>query len=269
LANQTQSSRRRLSVVSYLNTVPLIWGLQHKPELKDIFDLNFAVPSACADQLASGAADIGIVPVIEMARQKLDYFRETGISCHGPVRSILLTSKVPFHRIKTLATDSGSRTSVMLARMILAEKFGVEPELISHAPLLEPMLTIADAALIIGDAALHLEPAQLPYATLDLGEEWTNLTQLPFVFAVWSGKKEVMRRAYADALLASCKYGQSHTEAIVEQEAPKRNLPEALVREYFTRYIKFELDEKAHQGLELYLKNAAQFERTLFSGATL
>lgn len=269
MAHPIHTSRPRLSVVSYLNTVPLVWGLQHKAELTDIFDLNFAVPSACADQLARGEADIGIVPVIEMARQKLTYFRETGISCVGAVRSILLTSKVPFHQIKTLATDSGSRTSVMLARMILAEKFGVEPELISHPPQLEPMLKIADAALIIGDAALHLEPALLPYATLDLGEEWTNLTQLPMVFAVWAGKKEVMRQAYADALLASCKHGQSQTEAIVAKEAPNRNLPPALVREYFTRYIKFDLDNKAHQGLDLYLKNAAHFEHTLVSGVSL
>lgn len=263
------STAPRLSVVSYLNTVPLVWGLLHQPELQPVFHLSFAVPSACADQLAAGEADIGIVPVIEMARQKLDYFRETGISCVGAVRSILLTSKVPFQRIKTLATDSGSRTSVMLARMILAEKYGVEPELISHPPQLEEMLKIADAALVIGDAALRMEPATLPYATLDLGQEWLQLTHLPMVFAVWAGRKGVMRQAYADALVASCKFGQAQIEAIVAQESRNRQLPETLVREYFTRYIHFDLDEKAHQGLDLYLKNAAVFERTLVPGVSL
>src|SRR5579862_7906302 len=96
----------------------------HDPALRNVFDLRFALPSACADQLASGEADIGIIPVIEMARQKLDYFRGSGIACHGPVRSILLISKVSISRIKTLAVDAASRTSVMLARAILAEKFG-------------------------------------------------------------------------------------------------------------------------------------------------
>src|ERR1700745_2680704 len=124
---------------------------------RDGFDLRFAVPSACADQLASGEADIGIVPVIEMARQKLPYFRETGIASYGPVRSILLVSKVPFGKIRKLATDSGSRTSVMLSRIILAEKYGVEPQVISHPPDLAAMLGRADAALIIGDAALRLD----------------------------------------------------------------------------------------------------------------
>jgi predicted solute-binding protein len=102
---------------------------------------------------ASGEADIGIVPVIEMARQKLAYFRETGIASYGPVRSILLISKVPFREIRKLATDSGSRTSVMLSRIILAEKYGVEPQVISHPPDLPAMLGLADAALLIGDAA--------------------------------------------------------------------------------------------------------------------
>lgn len=252
-----------MCAVSYLNTVPLVWGLLHKPELQDVFDLHFALPSKCADELAAGQADIGIVPVIEIARQNLDYFPETGIACFGPVRSILLISKVPFEKIKTLATDSGSRTSVMLARLILAEKFGAEPEIISHAPQLEQMLNVADAALVIGDAALHLDPVTLPYATLDLGEEWTNLTKLPMVFAVWAGAKRHILPEYGQALVASCRFGRSQVEEIVAQESVARQIPAALVREYFTRYIVYDLDKKAHEGLNLYLKNAASLERTL------
>ena len=95
-----------------------------------------------------------------MARQRLEYFRGTGIACHGPVRSILLISKVPLRDIRTLATDSGSRTSVMLARVILAEKYGVEPKLISRVADLSTMLGEADAALLIGDAALRVDPAK-------------------------------------------------------------------------------------------------------------
>ena len=129
-----------MCAVSYLNTVPLVWGLLHSPdeELRATFDVPFALPSVCADQLRSGEADIGIVPVIEMARQKLDYFPATGIACHGPVRSILLISKVPFREIRTLATDSGSRTSVMLSRVILAEKYGVDAAGDSRIPPIWP-----------------------------------------------------------------------------------------------------------------------------------
>src|SRR5215475_13941229 len=164
----------------------------HGPQ-SDVFDLRFALPSECADQLASGEADIGIVPVIEVARQKLDYFRGTGIACHGPVRSILLVSKVPFREIRTVATDSGSRTSVMLTRVILAEKFGVEPKQISRRADLTTMLGEADAALLIGDAALRVDPEKLPFETLDLGGEWVAMTGLPMVFAVWAGRNGVVQ----------------------------------------------------------------------------
>jgi predicted solute-binding protein len=252
--------------VSYLNTVPLVWGLQHDPSQRDIFDLRFAVPSVCADQLASGEADIGIVPVIEMGRQKLDYFRDCGIASLGPVRSILLISKVPFDKIRTLATDSGSRTSVMLARIILTEKFGCDPRLISHAPVLPAMLELADAALLIGDAALHVDPATLPFETLDLGEQWTSLTGLPMVFAVWAGRSRHIREPYGRALRDSCRYGLAHIDDIVAHEAPARGFSEALVREYLTRYIRFEFSEPHYTAIDTYLKHAAALESTLVPG---
>ena len=192
---------------------------------RDVFDLEFALPSICADHLSSGEAAIGIVPVIEMARQKLEYFRGTGIACHGAVRSILLISKVPFREIRTLAADSGSRTSVMLSRVILAEKFGVQPHIVSMAADLAPMLGVADAALLIGDAALRVDPANLPFETLDLGFEWTSLTGLPMVFALWSGRKDIMDPRYGRAFLASCRFGLGHLDDIVSSRVGCAAIP--------------------------------------------
>jgi len=252
----------RLCAVSYLNTVPLVWGIEHGAE-RDIFEMTYALPSECADRLASGDADIGIVPVIEMARQKLDYFRGTGIASRGAVRTILLVSKVPPREIKTLATDTGSRTSVMLSRIILAEKYGVQPKLISRRAELAPMLGEADAALVIGDPALHLDPATLPFETLDLGREWTRMTGLPMVFAVWSGKKEVMLPRYEQAFLESCRYGLAHMDAIVQQQSPIRGITPELAREYLTRHIVFELNARDHEGLDLYLKQALALDRVI------
>jgi chorismate dehydratase len=230
-------------------------------EQREIFDLRFALPSVCADQLASGEADIGIVPAIEMERQHLEYFRGTGIACHGAVRSILLISKTPMREIRTLATDSGSRTSVMLSRLILEEKFGVHPELISRPADLPSMLGEADAALLIGDAALRVDPAKLPFETLDLGAEWVAMTGLPMVFAVWSGRKEMMEERYARAFVDSCRYGLAHLDEIVRAESAARNFPPELVRKYLTEHIVFELGERDYQGLELYLHRAAKLER--------
>ncbi len=249
-----------MCAVSYLNTVPLVWGLEHAPELGGIFDLSYALPADCAAQLESGQADIGIVPVIEMARQKLEYFRGTGIACHGPVRSILLISKVPIHRIRTLAADAASRTSVMLARVILAEKFGVEPKVITRPADLAPMLGEADAALIIGDPALRLDPATLPFETLDLGGEWNTMTGLPMVFAVWSYSKQRLAASqlerYAQAFIESCRYGLAHAQDIARIEAPSRGVTEALALRYVTHHIVYELGERDYQGLELYVKMA-------------
>jgi chorismate dehydratase len=258
--------KARVCAVSYLNTVPLVWGIEHGAQ-RDIFEMNYALPSECADQLASGDADIGIVPVIEMARQKLDYFRSTGIACRGAVRSILLVSKVPFRQIKTLATDVGSRTSVMLARIILAEKYGANPKLISRRAELALMLGEADAALVIGDPALHLDPATLPFETLDLGSEWTHLTSLPMVFALWAGRKEVMQPRYEQAFLDSCREGLAHMDDIVREQSPIRKITEQLAREYLTRHIVFELTDRDHEGLKQYLKHAAALEEVRYDYA--
>jgi len=223
--------------------------------------MKYALPSECADELASGDADIGIVPVIEMARQKLDYFRSTGIASHGPVRSILMVSKTPLREIKTLATDMGSRTSVMLSRIILAEKYGVRPKLISRRAELAPMLGEADAALVIGDPALHLNPAALPFETLDLGSEWTEMTGLPMIFALWSGRKEIMQPRYEQAFLDSCRAGLAHMDEIVTEQSPIRGITPELAREYLIRHIVFELSDRDHEGLNLYLKHAAALDR--------
>src|SRR5262245_26902422 len=94
-----------------------------------MFDLSFALPSECADRIAMGDSDIGAVPVIEVIRQRLRIVPGTGIACRRAVRTILLASKKPPGEIKTLAADIGSRTSVMLARVILSERYGAHPEI--------------------------------------------------------------------------------------------------------------------------------------------
>jgi chorismate dehydratase len=251
--------------VSYLNTVPLVWGMLRGPQA-GVFDLRFALPSECADQLATGEADIGIVPVIEMARQRLEYFRGAGIACHGAVRSILLISKKPFREIRTLAADSGSRTSVMLSRVILAERFGVEPAIVSRRADLASMLGEADAALLIGDAALRVDPASLPLESLDLGKEWTKLTNLPMIFALWAGRNDVIQERYARAFVDSVRFGLANLNEIVSRESKERGFSEEMVREYLTRNIVFELGERDYAGLDAFLQHASRFEKISVPG---
>jgi predicted solute-binding protein len=241
--------------VSYLNTSPLVWGMLHGPQ-QGLFDLEFRIPAGCADRLASGGADIGIVPSFELTKQDLEVIPGTGIACHGPVRSILLISSRPAGEIRTLAADASSRTSVELARVILARKFGARPRFFAHQPDLEAMLRQADAALIIGDPALRIDPARLPYHVYDLGAEWWEMTGLPMVFAVWAGRRGIVNGEIADAFRASCRYGRERLEAIVASEAARREFAPELVREYLTRHIVHELTDRDYDGMELFLEYA-------------
>jgi chorismate dehydratase len=233
----------------------------HGPQ-QGLFDLDFRIPAGCADQMASGDADIGIVPSFELTRQNLEIVRGAGIACHGPVRSILLLSAKPAADIRSLAVDSSSRTSVQLARVILSRKFGATPDVFPHVPDAEAMLRKADAALIIGDPALRLDPARLPYRCYDLGAEWVEMTGLPMVFAVWAGRPGIVSPAIGDAFRASCRYGREHMDEIVALESARREFPPEVVREYLTRHIVHELDDRDYQGMELFLRYARELDRT-------
>lgn len=225
---------------------------------KGLFDLHFHVPSMVADQLEMGGADIGIVPCAELDRLNLAYLPDVGIACHGAVRSILLISRVEPSRIRTLAADTSSRTSVMLARIILSEKFGAEPVLLPKAPDLPSMLVEADAALIIGDPALRIDPETLPYQVLDLGEEWLSLTGLPMVFAVWASRREeVLNREVRQAFLESCLFGLDRLEEIAAEAPATHGVPADLARCYLSRHIVFRLAQPELRGLNLYRRKVA------------
>jgi chorismate dehydratase len=248
-------ARPRVCAVSFLNTVPLVWGMMYGPE-RDLFDLSFSVPSACADRVAAGDADIGIIPVAEIKRLHLPYLREVGIACRGPVRTILLISKTRPEDIRTLAADSSSRTSVMLSRIVLDRKYGCRPQVRIQAPRLDDMLANADAALIIGDPALQIEPDSLPYHVLDLGKEWTEVTGRAMIFALWSGPERFMTDENARAFAGSCRFGLQHLDDIVSVSSRERGFPEPLIRTYLTENLVLELTSDDLKGLELFWRYA-------------
>ena len=237
----------------------------HGPQ-RDLFDLTFCLPSECAARLESGAADIGIVPSIEAARQGLAIIPGAGIACHGPVRSILLVTKVRPGRIRTLALDASSRSSAMLARIVLSRRYGAEPIAVSMPPDLPAMLEAADAALVIGDPALRLEPDRLGLASLDLGDEWCEMTGLPMVFAVWAGRPQALAPSLAEAFLGSCRFGIQHLEDIVRLEAAPRHLSEPLARDYFARHIVLELGDRDYEGMRLFVQYAREFDTVVSTG---
>jgi len=247
--------------VSYLNTVPLVWGMLHG-EQRDVFDLEFALPSECADRLRDGRADIGLPPVAALLDQDLAIFRGAGIASRGAVRTILLISRKPFDRVETLATDAGSRTSVLLARIILANRYGTRPALVSMPPDLETMLGIADAALIIGDPALRIDPAGLPCRVYDLGAEWVGMTGLPMVFAVWAVRREFalanpgLVKDVHTGFIASRDEALAHVDEVAEQ-ACRWEVFDATTLAHYFRTLDFSLGPRQLEGLLEFGRRAA------------
>ena len=251
----------RIGAVSFLNTVPLVYGMLHGQHQRQV-DLQFSLPAECAEQLERGQIDVGILPVAEIARQGLAIVSDVGIAAVGPVRSILLFARVPWNQVRSLAADTASRTSVQLARVVLREQFGAKPSVVPQAPDLQQMLSIADAALIIGDPALRLEPSgPLPHgatAVLDLAEVWTKMTRLPFVFAAWAaclrspGEGQALRTLTAD----SYSYGEQHLSEIVESEHARRGISRELADAYLRHHLHYELGEREWEGMRLFLSLA-------------
>lgn len=243
----------RLCAVHYLNTLPLVWGLREGQARRRI-ELSVASPADCADRLKLGLADLGLVPVAEMARQGLPIVPGTCISSDGAVRSILLVSRVPWEQVRTLSADCNSRTSVVLAQVVLKERFGVRVSVKAQAPSLPEMLSGADAALVIGDAALHVDPASLPYRILDLGDEWQRLSGLPMVYAVWAGPAATSSPWLEGVLADSLKYGEANLDAIVKQEAANYGVDVDFARYYLSSNVRFHLGDREQAGLTAFLQ---------------
>ncbi|HTU43604.1 MAG TPA: menaquinone biosynthesis protein [Bryobacteraceae bacterium] len=260
--------RFRVGAVSYLNTVPLVWGMLHGPQ-RDEVELSFSIPSLCAEQVERGSVDIGVVPVAEIARQELEIVPGHGIACFGAVRSILLFSRVPWAKIQTLSADLSSRTSVQLARVILRERYGAEPAFAPCEPELERMLCDADAALIIGDPALRLNPEELPFQYLDLGAEWLKLTGLPMVFAAWAGKRGLPLHELERLTSASYEFGRARLSEIVEQASVEHGVSRALAERYLRQHIRYELGAKEQDGLQAFLRLANLNKRTARSAGVV
>jgi chorismate dehydratase len=256
-------SKPRVCAVSYLNTQPLVWGFLHGQQ-KTALDLSFRIPSDCAELLRTGQADIGLAPSIELAVQSsLVIIPGCSISCQGSVGSILLVSHKPIEELETVAADTSSRSSVALARIILARKYHRSVKIRPYPPRVHEMLEIADAALVIGDPALRFEAQQLEAGgsrlwMYDLGAEWSGLTRLPMVFAVWAVRRPVADPGLALLFQASAQFGLARLEDIVAAEAAKRGISAERARRYLSSQIRYGWGEPEMRGLSLFLEYAAE-----------
>ncbi len=241
----------RIGAVSYLNTKPLIYGLrEHLPASELILDL----PSRLADRLAAGELDVALIPSVEFLRGVgLEIVSDACIACRGPVRSVRVLFRKPPSEVKTLALDEGSRTSAALAQVLLAERFGVRParqQLDINAAIADCR---ADAILVIGDRAMSLDLSDY-CESWDLGEEWLRETGLPFVFAMWVARRNVLPEI-SEVLQQVRDSGLANLDQIVATEAPKYGLSKVSCEEYFRRHLHFHLGERERAGLNLFSRH--------------
>ena len=272
LTNQPPSISSSLSIdtpprvavgaVSYLNSKPLIEGLDGLLEGHATLRLDY--PSRLADELASGQLDVALIPSIEYFRgHNYEIISDACVAAHGPVLSVKLYSRVPWGDVKSLALDEGSRTSATLARILLAERHGVFPKL-------EPLPldhrtedSTADAILLIGDRAIS-PPHEKFLGTWDLGEEWFNWTGLPFVFAMWVGRKvEGQKTDFSSCLNlsrllnAARDFGVARIDDIARREAPLLGLSLPTTVSYLSENLQYHLGPAERNGLKLFYELAS------------
>jgi chorismate dehydratase len=245
----------RVGIVNFLNSKPLAWGFL-KGHHADLFAPSYHPPSLVARLLAQGNLDIGLIPSIEVQRiPNLRVLSDMCVAANHEVRSVLMVSRVPVPEVRRVALDTNSRTSATLIRILLRERWGLDPEYIHERPDPERMLAEADAALVIGDPALRVDRER--YLITDLAAEWKELTGLPFVFAVWAVRPEVEIPDLPFYFKSSLRYGLSSLDTLVREAAAEMGLDTSEVRSYLTENLSFFLrQEEMVETLDAFYQRA-------------
>lgn len=251
------TERLRIGGVSYLNSKPLLEDL---PGLLPEADVRLDFPSRLADDLSAGRLDVALIPSVEYFRGKnYEIVSDACVAARGPVLSVKLYTRKPWGEIRTLALDQGSRTSATLVRILLAERYGVFPDL-QPLPLGNTTRdTDADAILLIGDRAMF-PPEEKFLATWDLAEEWFEWTGLPFVFAMWVARPNIMNHHLdvESALETARDRGVERLEHIAQREAPLLGLPLPMVEKYLKDNLHYRMESAERSGLRWFYELAVR-----------
>src|SRR5205085_7542185 len=242
----------------YLNAIPLAWGILEGVQ-KEKFETILSTPAECADQLVRGAVDIGLIPSIEFQRIKgCRIVPGPAVASMYQVRSVILVSVVPLWKVKTVACDNGSRTSVALAKIVFNDFYHTHPDFRPAEPDIANMLAQSDAALLIGDNALKfmetnerpnievqkplVRLGSEPLEVFDLAERWRFLTGLPFVFAFWAVREGFEDKKIVDQLKQSRDFGVANISSIAERYSEVLQIKKEFVQEYLERNVHYYMD---------------------------
>ncbi|MCC7273466.1 MAG: menaquinone biosynthesis protein [Alphaproteobacteria bacterium] len=283
----------RVGAVGYLNARPLVYRLDRSPR----FDVRYDAPARCAALLHEAAVDLGLIPSIEYQRGgPYLVVPDLAIASRGPVASVALYTKKPMRDVRSIALDTSSRTSVALLQLLCARRYRIAPELHAHGPDPGAMLARHDAALIIGDCALFLDHTDIRQTAdvgvaggrgglppdargggslrrrpggrrletamhvekIDLGEAWTALTGLPFVYAFWAGRAGALTAADVSSLQAARDEGVRQTDALARDAFPHDRDRQPIGARYLRDNIKYRLGPDEQAALEVFYRYAAE-----------
>jgi chorismate dehydratase len=246
----------KISVVSYLNSKPFLYGIEHS-DILDKIDLQLDIPSVCAQKLMEDRVDIGLIPVAVIPLLKESYIiSDYCIGAIGKVSSVMLYSEVPLSSIKKILLDYQSRTSVTLVRVLAKEFWNISPEWIPASTDFENNIQNTTAAVIIGDRTFGLEN-KFAYV-YDLSQEWEKFTGLPFVFACWVANKK-LAEAFIHDFNSVLKYGIEHRSQLID-ELRQKSTYNTDIEKYLTRSISYEYDKPKKRALTLFLDYAGKLK---------
>jgi chorismate dehydratase len=242
----------KITAVSYMNTLPFLYGIRNSGILKDKIELQLDIPSICAQKVINKQVDIGLIPVAAIPEIN-DYkvFSDYCIGADGPVKTVVMLSDVPLHEIRRIYLDYQSKTSVNLVKVLAAEFWKISPKWVESFVGYEDTISGTTAGIIIGDRNFHLKKKYK--FVYDFAEEWKKFCGMPFVFACWmshNGIPEDFLNDFNQAL----SFGIQNIPAVVK-EYNKLNPNSTIdLNEYYTKYISYSFDEQKKRGMEKFLE---------------
>ncbi len=250
----------KVSAVSYINTIPFLYGITRSSELAGRMELSVDYPSMCAQKVMERRVDIGLVPVALLLKMpQLDIISDYCIGADGAVESVFLLSNSPLDEIDEILLDYQSMTSVNLVRVLAANYWKIYPKWSKATPDYEKNITDRQAAVIIGDRAF-LYKNKYKYA-YDLPAEWKKYTGLPFVFAVWAANREVdseFLKLFNDALLFGLNNINAALDAYSDKVAQVKHLFDPYL--YLTQYIDYKYDDLKRRSLTIFFEQVRQLQ---------
>jgi chorismate dehydratase len=244
----------RIAAIRYINTLPLVYGMELNPDL----ELTFDTPARCYEKLLRDEVDVALIPIIgTQLNPEIRAIKGLGIAANHKTESVYLFATKPLDRVRTVIGDPSSLTSVLLSKIILNEKYKNKPRFLSGSiDNIHEVLRLYDAALIIGDEAILTDKSD--YDHYDLATEWYSITGFPFVFAVWASKR-ILSVEEREIFYLAHRQATQNWESIFHRASNMLVVDAPFLKRYYNENLRYHLSRSDYEGLLRFLSLAADF----------